>query len=225
MTIAYDAAAPLGDSARVAATSASPLARKIAESAIAVAAAVGMTATISVGPASAATEHRRFERSELRGPVERPTPAERGVPAGRSDQETINWIKDRSGLTWEQLAQAFSVSRRAVHMWQSGSRVSAANAEALHWFADLVRSNLRDTAELTRSALLDVGPSGVSAVDMFRTGRERRPRERALAEIEVGQQAAGHTPTAEDMRRAARVLDGELTPEEARVELMKKYRK
>ncbi|MDO5645873.1 MAG: hypothetical protein Q4G21_09345 [Dermabacter sp.] len=43
--------------------------------------------------------------------------------------------------------------------------------------------------------------------------------EQSLALIEKGQQMAGHFPDAEDMDRARRILTGELSPEDAEVEL------
>lgn len=42
---------------------------------------------------------------------------------------------------------------------------------------------------------------------------------RALALIEKGQQLGGHQPDAESLDRARRILTGELSPEDARVEL------
>ena len=46
----------------------------------------------------------------------------------------------------------------------------------------------------------------------------------ALAEIEKGQQLAGHFPDAEALDRARRLLSGEITSEEGRAELAAKYR-
>ncbi len=43
--------------------------------------------------------------------------------------------------------------------------------------------------------------------------------EQTLAAIQKGQQLAGHYPDAEDMERARRILEGELTPEAARAEV------
>ncbi len=53
------------------------------------------------------------------------------------------------------------------------------------------------------------------------TRRELSPREQelALAAIEKGQQMAGHFPTADDSDRAARVLSGETSVEDAGAEL------
>lgn len=53
--------------------------------------------------------------------------------------------------------------------------------------------------------------------------RDDRPTSSQLDEhmalIEKGQQLAGHQPTAEDLDRARRILTGELSPEDARVEI------
>ena len=56
-------------------------------------------------------------------------------------------------------------------------------------------------------------------------GRKTRPLdlENALAEIEKGQQLAGHFPNAEAMDRARRILVGETSREDAMEELRRKY--
>ena len=46
----------------------------------------------------------------------------------------------------------------------------------------------------------------------------------ALAEIEKGQQLAGHFPDAEALDRARRVLSREISLDEARAEVAAKYR-
>jgi DNA-binding XRE family transcriptional regulator len=50
-----------------------------------------------------------------------------------------------------------------------------------------------------------------------------RARKQAMAEIEKGQQLAGHQPSAEALERARRVLDGTLTVDAANAELDAKY--
>jgi hypothetical protein len=85
-----------------------------------------------------------------------------------SDADLVKWIKDRSGLTWDQIARAFDVSRRAVHLWASGGRVSAGNAETIQSFAALVRRTNAVTPGETRAALLSVGSDGQSPLDRFR---------------------------------------------------------
>jgi hypothetical protein len=56
-----------------------------------------------------------------------------------------------------------------------------------------------------------------------RTGRGGRVTA-VLAEIEKGQQLAGHFPDAEALDRARRVLEGRITPAQADAELAAKYR-
>lgn len=41
-------------------------------------------------------------------------------------------LRDDSGLTWEQLAKLFGVSRRALHLWANGGRLNTAHEEQLH---------------------------------------------------------------------------------------------
>jgi hypothetical protein len=47
--------------------------------------------------------------------------------------------------------------------------------------------------------------------------------EMLMAEIEKGQQVAGHFPSEEVLDRARRTLTGEITPQQARAEVLAKY--
>lgn len=51
-----------------------------------------------------------------------------------SNAERIVELKERTGLTWEQVAELFGVSKRAVMMWRSGNRMNAANEQRLSQF-------------------------------------------------------------------------------------------
>jgi hypothetical protein len=51
--------------------------------------------------------------------------------APSSPQEMIRWLHEESGLTWDQLARTLGVSRRSVHAWAGGQRVSGRNLERL----------------------------------------------------------------------------------------------
>ena len=46
-------------------------------------------------------------------------------------QEMVRWLYEESGLTWDQLARTLGVSRRSVHAWARGQRVSGTNLERL----------------------------------------------------------------------------------------------
>jgi hypothetical protein len=73
----------------------------------------------------------------------------------RSTAELVRDLWGRSGLTWDQLARLFGVSRRAMHAWATGARPNAFHQELL--------------TELTQL---------VAKID---TGDPRRNRERLLA--------------------------------------------
>lgn len=82
----------------------------------------------------------------------------------------------RSGLTWGQLAEVFSVSRRAVHKWASGEKMSSKNAEQLESFSALLASYGDLAPEDVRSALLTPGPDGQSVLTKFKIGRAANAR-------------------------------------------------
>ena len=87
------------------------------------------------------------------GHVEEPTPAS-AAGAARSTAGILRTVRDRTGLTWEQTARLFGVSRRAVHLWASGGRMTAANEEALLRLATLLSSMDGASPLDTRRAVL-----------------------------------------------------------------------
>jgi transcriptional regulator with XRE-family HTH domain len=101
----------------------------------AVLAAYGATADHAVG--------------ELAGAVPEPSPFRSTFAA------TVRELKARSGLTWDQLAGVFGVSRRAVHGWAAGARLNAQNSELLNWLRQtLIDVETPGDLEGTRAALL-----------------------------------------------------------------------
>ena len=84
-----------------------------------------------------------------------------------STAKAVNEAHDDSGLTWEQLARVFGVSRRAVHMWATGGRMNATNAEILMRFVDYL-DQMHGGPDERRTALLTIGRDGSSALDRFR---------------------------------------------------------
>ena len=79
----------------------------------------------------------------------------------------VRWLHEASGLTWEQLGRVFGVSRRAIHLWASGGRMNATNAELLGQLIAQVRA-LPGDADERRAALLAPNQDGSSMVDRFR---------------------------------------------------------
>lgn len=121
----------------------------------------------------------RTDRGEL-APLEDSKPTTVVArPAGReesrSDRDEVMWIKEHSGLTWDQLGKVFGVSRRAVHMWANGGRLNESNARRLREFSAIIRGveseTPRPTPEVVRARLLQVDSDGMSSIDRLR--RER----------------------------------------------------
>lgn len=105
-------------------------------------------------------------------PGVRPTSHVRPAP---TSAELVARVHDDSGLTWDQLARYFGVSRRAVHLWAAGGRMSASNEELLMHLVDIVDSMADLSPEARRQALLSQG-SGLNIVD---TERARRSSNRS----------------------------------------------
>jgi len=61
-------------------------------------------------------------------------------------------LRRLTGLTWEQLAHLFNVSRRSAHFWASGSKASAENTAHLERVLDTVRVIDRGSMTENRSA-------------------------------------------------------------------------
>ena len=104
-------------------------------------------------------------------------------PSGVAASDSIRSIYERSGLTWEQLARLFGVSRRAVHSWASGSRVSARHLEAIF---DLAGQLSRRVAvpEANRAWLMD-SSMGPSVYEQIRRRNARTPMEARLTAVEL----------------------------------------
>jgi len=85
-------------------------------------------------------------------------------------QKAINELKKLSGLTWDQLAKLFNVSRRSVHSWASGERLKTFNEENLNQVLSTIRYIDRGSASLNRSLLLQTSNDGRSFFDLLIVG-------------------------------------------------------
>ena len=102
-------------------------------------------------------------------------------PAGRFDfllepaesiAEAIMEIRRRSGLTWQELAELFDVSRRSVHHWANGKPVSAGHDRTIRRMLAAVRYLDRGSHLDTRAFLLRVDhATGISTLDLLQAGR------------------------------------------------------
>jgi DNA-binding transcriptional regulator YiaG len=88
-----------------------------------------------------------------------------------TSEATLNELKRLSGLTWEQLAKIFNVSRRSLHFWASGKPLSPFNEEHLRRLLGTVRYINRGSADINRSALLQPQQGSVIPLDLLIVGK------------------------------------------------------
>lgn len=85
----------------------------------------------------------------------------------KTTAETILEIRRRSGLTWDELSEIFDVSRRSVHHWANGKRVSARNERVIRQTLAAIR-HLDEGGQIeTRARLLSVDIAGLSPFDFL----------------------------------------------------------
>jgi hypothetical protein len=79
----------------------------------------------------------------------------------------LSELRRLSGLSWEQLARIFDVSRRALHFWASGKPMARSNEEHLQRVLAVVRTLDRGSATVNRAALLAALDGDEPAVDLL----------------------------------------------------------
>jgi transcriptional regulator with XRE-family HTH domain len=86
-------------------------------------------------------------------------------------QKSLGELRRLSGLTWEQLAKLFNVSRRSLHFWASGQPLSPFNEGQLNRLLGTLRYIDRGSASLNRSLLLKVDDNGNLLFDLLVAGK------------------------------------------------------
>jgi DNA-binding transcriptional regulator YiaG len=76
-------------------------------------------------------------------------------------------LRRLSGLTWDQLARLFSVSRRALHFWASGKPMTPTNEEHLQRLLSVLRTIDRGSATANRRELLAAREDSAIALDLL----------------------------------------------------------
>jgi len=87
------------------------------------------------------------------------------APDPQSSSSALMELRRISGLTWDQLAHLFGVTRRSLHFWASGKPLSPAHEERLHKLLAMLRKLNRGSAKENRSLLLSVQDGGVIPYD------------------------------------------------------------
>jgi DNA-binding transcriptional regulator YiaG len=103
-----------------------------------------------------------------------PLRAER-TDAGQARKEEVEHIagvselRRLSGLTWEQVASLFDVSRRAVHHWASGKPMTAEHEAHLYRILASLRALHQGSVQPNRQVLFgSAEPGGRSVFDLLR---------------------------------------------------------
>lgn len=91
------------------------------------------------------------------------------VPA-QTTGEAVHELRRRSGLTWEELGDLFSVSRRSVHHWASGEVLAAKHERHVREVLNAIRQTDRGESRKTRDALLMTDDRGISALALLKAG-------------------------------------------------------
>jgi transcriptional regulator with XRE-family HTH domain len=89
------------------------------------------------------------------------TPTTQEVPVSAGDEtplselaKAVRSLRQRSGLTWDELARIFGVTRRTLYNWSIGGQVSAANAQAIAEVVGRLHGIDSGDPKVTRSRLL-----------------------------------------------------------------------
>jgi DNA-binding transcriptional regulator YiaG len=113
----------------------------------------------------------RTQRAALKA-QEQPASDEEDAPLPEL-AKSVRSLRQRSGLTWDELARIFGVTRRTLYNWSIGGQVSAANARAI---ADVIGSLHEIDAgdpRVTRSRLLAPTENGATLYAMLIQQRRR----------------------------------------------------
>jgi DNA-binding transcriptional regulator YiaG len=93
------------------------------------------------------------------------------TPQRSSPARDVLEIRFISGLTWGELAELFSVSRRAVHNWANGDAMKPDNILLVRNMLTYMQLLRRASSAETRLALLAERPSGERPIDLLKAGR------------------------------------------------------
>jgi DNA-binding transcriptional regulator YiaG len=137
----------------------------------------GRVTTVAISMAWAATMY-----VGVTGTPAMPPQAARALDEGRTSFQMasrsllfhdVGRLRDVSGLSWQQIADAVGVTRRSVHYWANGGKISALHQARLHDVAATIAPYRHHEPEQVRAALLAIEPDGESPLS--RLIRAHRP--------------------------------------------------
>lgn len=90
------------------------------------------------------------------------------APHGGAPRDVIFELRHLTGLTWDNLAELLSVTRRSLHLWANGGSMNTPNERRVRDLLSAMRAIDRGTARENRSLLLTRHPDGRSLQDLLR---------------------------------------------------------
>lgn len=130
---------------------------------------------------------------------DRTLPAAPSVPSPAQAQPALPQLLQRlrrvSGLSWGEIAAAIGVSRRAVHHWLAGDRISATHLKRLIALVTFIEPHAAGDPDRTRALLTQAGGHDRSPLDDFRL-QMQAPRKVARPTASVAE-LLGDTQAAE----------------------------
>jgi|SRR5271165_5824447 len=93
------------------------------------------------------------------------------APRGFHAREAVFELRRLTGLTWEDLAELMSVTRRSLHLWSHGQPINTPNEKRLRTLVSAMRTLDRGTARENRALLMSPQPEGGVFSDLLREGR------------------------------------------------------
>lgn len=134
-------------------------------------------------PTSSNSAHAQRESLLLRSVFDAAEAAPEHAP--KSLAEIVRHVRASTGLTWDQLARVFGVSRRAVHHWANGGKMNSVNEQLLLSLASRISSLPAGSPDEVRLSL-GANITGQTLTDVLRsmTGRPEQVVNRPAFSLE-----------------------------------------
>ncbi len=97
----------------------------------------------------------------------------------------LTGLRARSGLTWNELSSALGVSRRALHHWTKGQRISGFHIQRLEELVRLINKTACGDRDQTRAKLLIPRDDGQSLLSQFAQA-SKLPRSVPISHLTLG---------------------------------------
>ena len=110
-------------------------------------------------------------------------------------------IRRRAGLTWDEMANLFGVTRRSVHHWANGNAVNSKNEQAIRQTLAIVRRLDRGASGDTKALLFTAGADSLTVIDLLRDGRFQEAFARTPSRVTTETSRVPLSKKARDARR------------------------